>query len=132
MRLYIVANVNDKTPDNYIKITLDSLQNIPDSVADEIYCPIFDWINGQEQFLALLVKKLKYGGKLTITGTDISMVCDGVMYGRLQIIEAKQFLYNGRAQTNTLMETQSLFVKYGLIVGTIEYENFSYKIEGNR
>ena len=129
MKISIVYNRHEK-PENseYIEVHHSELQYISDSTIKEIkIIDTLDYVDLPEELISVAISKLRYGGKLIISGYDIYLISQKILSGKLNIEEIRKMLYNGRINISEFENIKSLIIKSGL---NIELINLS--IETNK
>jgi hypothetical protein len=136
MKIYITEG-NDKI-ENYNTIKLENFQDemkevINNSCTEVVAHNVIDKIKSVdiEKFVTILCSKLRIGGKIIITGTDLGTLSRGVINNTISsqdyssIIENKASL-NYMHNINAMLKKFNLTIDSGLIRGT------NYEIIANR
>ena len=86
----------------------------------------------RNKFVQELVKKIRYGGSITISGSDIYEISRAVMGKNLGLEEAGSLLYDGRYSISNVFDMSARIQSLGLKLVHKRVNNFKYTIIAER
>jgi hypothetical protein len=143
-KTYIILSpvVQDNTEtEKKINILSHSLLNslddyIEDGEAEEIILDdIIEYIRSDIFIMVFekCIKKIKHGGKIIITGTDIYLVCKAFVEYKISIEELNLLVYGNAKNIGLTSETISKYLeKIGFKIIKRRHEIYDYLIEAQR
>jgi hypothetical protein len=116
---------------DYQNVSTKELPKIIDSICDEILVDsTLEYVNND--YFPLLVKKLRYGGNLTLVGTDLNSAIKAYEVGNLSIDEFNMLVAGGRMGIQPLTQVLEKLKNVGLTVLEIKYHDMKYYIKATR
>jgi len=82
--------------------------------------------------MSSLIGKIKYGGKIILTGADLTAISRGVITGSIDIEAAQNLIYKNNQSISSLELMVHLFQSFGLIIKTKRLVNLQYTITAER
>lgn len=133
MRIFIQQHPEQRNDSADIVCNIEQLASIPAAVATEILCEdAADYSNNRVETLSNIISKLRYGGRLIITGVDINEVSREVLNKNISIDDAAALLYGGRQSVSSALKMRELFTSFGLEVVNCRIKNLHYYILAKR
>ena len=86
----------------------------------------------RSKVLATALKKLRYGGDISISGTDLIAVCQHMSSGVMSIIQANASLFEGRLSASTITDVLETLKEMGLEIVNAKIEGMYYSIKARR
>ena len=81
-----LPGVFEANQDGYEQVDLSEAGSLDDGAYKEIFVgDCLDFIEKRDMFLGELVKKIRYGGKIIVTGSDVHEVCRATMNRNLNL-----------------------------------------------
>jgi hypothetical protein len=121
MKISVVYNRHEK-PENseYTEVHYSELQYLSDSTIKEIkIINTLDYVDLPEELISMAISKLRYGGKIIISGYDVYLIAQKILVGKLNINEIRKMLYNGRLNISEFENIKSLIAQLGLNIDLI-------------
>jgi len=113
----------------YHRIPLKDMGAVVDGSVDDIMIQdLLDYVDRPEELLNSIIKKIRYGGRLTITGTDITEIFRAYSTGGLSLDQTAQLIYNGKRQTTSATELSDKLRQRGLSIITVRTNYYKYAI----
>lgn len=114
-------------------LPLDDLEDLPIASCKNILVDdVIDFVPGRKDYLQYLISRLRYGGKLTVTGTDLEEVSRAVVLGNLNSQQANDLLMRGRKSVMTLQDMLDYFRNKPVKINMKRTNMFQYCIEVER
>lgn len=114
-------------------LPLDDLEDLPIASCKNILVDdVIDFVPGRKDYLQYLISRLRYGGKLTVTGTDLEEVSRAVVLGNLNSQQANDLLMRGRKSVMTLQDMLDYFRSKPVKINMKRTNMFQYCIEVER
>ncbi len=121
-----------KNPD-ISSLTIDDIKKLEDSICTELYAGVvLDYYINRNEVLTMLVKKIRYGGKLILYGTDLLCVAFSFSSGSINSQQASDTLYGGKQSTSSMEHMCELLKSMGLNILTTNLINDRYTITAQR
>lgn len=129
MRLFIQHDPNQRNDAADISCTVEQLKSIPSATVTEIICEnALDYQVDRLSAIQELVSKLRYGGRLIMTGVDVNETSRELLNGTISIDEALSLLYGGKRSADSALRMKSIFTELGLEVVNCRVNNLYYYI----
>ncbi len=93
---------------------------------------ILDYVVNRNEVLALLISKLRYGGRISFTGVDLDSISLSLVARKITATQAANALYSGRLAVTTLEEMSKKLMENGLEVITHRLQEPQYFITARR
>lgn len=133
MRLFIQQDPNQRNDAADISCTIEQLKSIPPATATEIICEnAIDYQVDRLSTIQELIAKLRYGGRLILTGIDVNEISRELINGTISIDDALSLLYSGKKSAGTALQMKQIFMKLGLEVVNCRVNNLHYYILARR
>ncbi len=133
MKIHIVKNDKDKVPTDYQKVVVPSIKTIEPSTCTEINVgDCLDYFLDRDNILLALIPKLRYGGKIIITGVDLLDACRALTLGKLSADEGSKVLYNSKLSCSTLNNVKQILQNNGLKLNQMHSSNLNYYVVATR
>ena len=128
MRLYI-KKTNEINESADISCSLEELNNVVPSIATEIICnDILDYQEKRYDVLKNILTRLRYGGKIIITGVDVEEVCREYLNRTISIVDVENLLYQERKSATNIHRMLSELTNNGLDILTCRTQSCHYYI----
>lgn len=130
----IALFINNKTVPHpeYQPVEIHQIQFIESGSVDDLFCNCLEYFSNPEQLLIDIVKKIKYGGILTIEGIEIYDVVRDILVGIIQPVDINSWLYNGRQSTVSSIQICGFFKQAGFTVLNKDVDNKHYLVRAQR
>lgn len=133
MRIFIQQNANQRNESADISCTLEQLSSIPAATATEILCEdALDYTENRIEALQNIISKLRYGGRLILTGIDVQELSRELLNKNVSIDEMSQLLYSGRQSATSVSKMTEVLSALSLIVVNSRIKNMHYYILAKR
>ena len=130
--LYLPGIV-DGSEDGYQYVDLAQVMDIDDGSCEEILLETcLDYVSQRKDFLSEIVKKLRYGGKIIVSGIDLHQVGREITNGLITTSNAASGLYNKRQSSSTIDEMQALLELGSLTIISKQLSDISYTLIAQR
>ena len=130
--LYLPGIV-DGSEDGYQYVDLAQVMDIDDGSCEEILLEnCLDYVSQRKDFLSEIVKKLRYGGKIIVSGLDLHQVGRQITNGFITTSNAASVLYNKRQSSSTIDEMQALLELGSLTIISKQLSDISYTLIAQR
>ena len=130
--LYLPGIV-DGSEDGYQNVDLAQVMDIDDGSCEEILLEnCLDYVSQRKDFLSEIVKKLRYGGKIIVSGIDLHQVGRQITNGFITTSNAASVLYNKRQSSSTIDEMQALLELGSLTIISKQLSDISYTLIAQR
>ena len=130
--LYLPGIV-DGSEDGYQYVDLAQVMDIDDGSCEEILLEnCLDYVSQRKDFLSEIVKKLRYGGKIIVSGIDLHQVGRQITNGFITTSNAASVLYNKRQSSSTIDEMQALLELGSLTIISKQLSDISYTLISQR
>lgn len=124
MKISIIYD-KQKEPEKgeFIEVHYNDLGQIDEAILTHIkIINTLDYIENPEQLIAIIIGKLRYGGELVISATDILCLADKIVCGNSNINEIRELLYNGRKSISHFEHIQRILEQCGLKIELINLD----------
>lgn len=133
MRVFIQRDANQRSDSADISCTIEQLKSVPPATATEIICEnALDYQEDRLGTIQQLVSRLRYGGRIIITGVDVNEISRELLNGTISIDEALSLLYEGRKSADSAIRMKQIFTDIGLEVVNCRINNLCYYILARR
>lgn len=105
---------------------------VPASCTELVCNDSLDYTVDREQALLSCVKKLRYDGRIVITGVDIEEVTRELASRRISVLDAINILYRGRNSASSLNIMIDMLRQCGLEILFGRIDNFHYFVTAVR
>ena len=130
--LYLPGIV-DGSEDGYQYVDLAQVMDIDDGSCEEILLEnCLDYVSQRKDFLSEIGKKLRYGGKIIVSGIDLHQVGRQITNGFITTSNAASVLYNKRQSSSTIDEMQALLELGSLTIISKQLSDISYTLIAQR
>ena len=130
--LYLPGIV-DGSEDGYQYVDLAQVMDIDDGSCEEILLEnCLDYVSQRKDFLSEIVKKLRYAGKIIVSGIDLHQVGRQITNGFITTSNAASVLYNKRQSSSTIDEMQALLELGSLTIISKQLSDISYTLIAQR
>ena len=130
--LYLPGIV-DGSEDGYQYVDLAQVMDIDDGSCEEILLEnCLDYVSQRKDFLSEIVKKLRYGGKIIVSGIDLHQVGRQITNGFITTSNAASVLYNKCQSSSTIDEMQALLELGSLTIISKQLSDISYTLIAQR
>ena len=130
--LYLPGIV-DGSEDGYQYVDLAQVIDIDNGSCEEILLDnCLDYVSQRKDFLSEIVKKLRYGGKIIVSGLDLHQVGRQITNGFITTSNAASVLYNKRQSSSTIDEMQALLELGSLTIISKQLSDISYTLIAQR
>lgn len=128
MRVYIKKEENVTNDNVDISVTINELDNVIQSSATELICEdILDFNEDRQAVLQKLVSKLRYTGRIVLTGIDVDELSRELLNRNISPREAVSYLYSGRRSGSTINIMIEDLQNFGLrVINTRLHGTFYY------
>ena len=124
-----LPGVFEPETNDYDKIDLSEIGSLDDAAYEEIYVDsCLDFIPQRKEFAKEIVRKLRYGGKITISGSEIYEIARGSMNRSLTLEETNSMIYNGRYSISSVFDMVASLQQLGLKIIHKRVNDFKYTI----
>ena len=118
---------------DFIDFTIEDIQKLEDSICTELYIGnILDYYVNRDELFMLLVKKVRYGGKLIIHGIDLLGVAFDLSADKINIQTASQALYGGKQSATSLEYMRQMLTQFGFNITYSHISSPHYAITAQR
>ena len=119
--------------DGYEQVDLSEVASLDDGAYEEILVgSCLDFIEQRDEFTKELVKKIRYGGKIIITGLDIYEISRAVINRNLRLEEINPVVYDGRYSVSSIFDMVKKIQELGLKPIHKRANDFNYTIIAER
>tara|TARA_R100000988_G_C3965440_1_gene148528 strand:- start:115 stop:534 length:420 start_codon:yes stop_codon:yes gene_type:complete len=130
--LYLPGIV-DGSEDGYQYVDLAQVIDIDDGSCEEILLEnCLDYVSQRKDFLSEIVKKVRYGGKIIVSGIDLHQVGRQITNGFITTSNAASVLYDKRQSSSTIDEMQSLLELGSLTIISKQLSDINYTLIAQR
>ena len=130
--LYLPGIV-DGSEDGYQYVDLAQVIDIDDGSCEEILLEnCLDYVSQRKDFLSEIVKKVRYGGKIIVSGIDLHQVGRQIRNGFITTSNAASVLYDKRQSSSTIDEMQSLLELGSLTIISKQLSDINYTLIAQR
>jgi len=128
-----LPGVFETNEDGCEQIDLSEVGSLDDGAYKEIFVgSCLDFIEQRDTFVQELVKKIRYGGKIIITGSDLYEVSRAAMNRNLTLEQITSLLYGGRYSISSIFDMVDMVRELGLKVINKRVDDFKYTIIAER
>jgi hypothetical protein len=136
MRVVIQNEYKEQSLDGYFPdeiFTLENFAKLDASSLESIDClDILDYQIERDSILQLILSKLRYSGRVTFVGTDLTAVCLEILNQKINTQQAFNALYGGKMSTVAISEMVVLLQQYGLKILNARLQNDQYFVSAER
>lgn len=128
-------NTNSFVQNDEVAVPIQNLSSVDDATCLSIHLSdCMDYIPPQERYKLLgnAIKKLRHGGELTISGTDILAVAQQINSFMLSIDKANSILYQGRLSSDSVNNVLNNVQSMGLELINVKIDGVFYSIKTRR
>ena len=119
--------------DGYEQVDLSEIGSLDDAAYEEIFVDsCLDFIQQRDDFTQELVKKIRYGGQLVISGSDIYEISRAVINRNLRLEEINPVVYDGRYSVSSIFDMVRKIQELGLKPVHKRANDFNYTIIAER
>ena len=130
--LYLPGIV-DGSEDGYQYVDLAQVMDIDDGSCEEILLEnCLDYVSQRKDFLSEIVKKVRYRGKIIVSGIDLHQVGRQITNGFITTSNAASVLYDKRQSSSTIDEMQALLELGSLTIISKQLSDISYTLIAQR
>lgn len=134
MRYILYINDEPQTTYGLKPIEINELALIDDGSAIYILADkIIDAFKPEQRPIILgeIVRKIRYGGKLTITGLDLASITKAYNYGNIGFDEFMRTVYD-RSSATSIEKMAEALQAAGLSPGRATHNNYEYLLDAER
>lgn len=130
MKINLILQESPSIPDYTNKSTRE-FRELENSVCTDIMIDgTLEYLNND--YFPLVLKKLRYGGKVTIIGSELNSVIRAYELGNIQLEQFNGFIAGGRIQTMPVSLLLEKIKAAGLNVMTVSLQNLKYYVTAER
>jgi len=123
---------NEKN-ENYDNLTAEELWNVEDASLTSILIEhTLDYCEERDTVLQLAVQKIRRGGTITITGTDLLEIVRTVSMRIIGVLKAQELLYSGKISTVTINHVIKQLQNLGLNITQKRVNHHYYSVVAMR
>ena len=128
-----LPGVFETSEDGYEQIDLSEVASLDDGAYEEILVgDCLDFVEQRNEFTEELIKKIRYGGKIIITGSDIYEISRATMNRSLCLEEINSIVYDGRYSISSIFDMLKKVQELGLKPIHKRANDFKYTIIAER
>ena len=133
MKLHISKTDPVIEDDEFEKVHPEEIAKIEDGSCEfvRLGSSLDEYHNRVELFSAIL-KKVRYGGRICMSGLDIGVTVRNILNGRFDNARVNEVLYDGKHSISDMTEMKKILTTEGFNVMISRYEKNSYFIEAER
>ena len=126
--LYLPGIV-DGSEDGYQYVDLAQVIDIDNGSCEEILLDnCLDYVSQRKDFLSEIVKKLRYGGKIIVSGLDLHQVGRQITNGFITTDNVVSVMYNKRQSASTIDEMTGLLQSASLNILSKQISDINYTL----
>ncbi len=118
-----------------IQVPVQELERVDSSSCISLHlADCMDYVppNERGRLLSLAIDKLRYGGEITISGTDLIAVGQQINHGIMNLVQANVYLFQGRLSASTINDVVAYLKKVGIEIINAKIDNLYYSIKARR
>ena len=128
-----LPGITTEKMDGYESIDLSEIGEINNSSCDEVFVgDCLDFIEQRTDFGTELIKKIAYGGTITIVGVDVFEMSRAVEVRQIDLPAINAILYNHRCSISSVGNVVSWVRQLGLNVISQRVSDFKYTVIAKR
>lgn len=130
----IALFINGKTEPHpeYQPIEINQIQFIEAGSVDCLFCNCLNYFANPEQILIELMKRIKYGGEITVEGDEIYEVVRDILVGAIEITDINTYLYEGKNSASSGVYMGQLLKDNGFSILEKDIDNRRFMVKGKR
>jgi hypothetical protein len=114
-------------------LTIDMIDSLHDGSCEHIVLDeVLDTVYNRTEALAVVCKKIRYRGKVTVSGIDVLELAKAVSLRTLPVEHCVKALYQGRRSASSVFDMISLFESQGFVIQTKRIDDFMYTLVAKR
>ena len=130
--LYL-PEVFEPQEDGYNQVDISSIGELDDAAYEEILVSDnLDFVDDRDAFTDEIVKKIRYGGKVVVSGVDIFEVARGIIARNIQAQDINQILYLRRCSVSNVFDICKKLSSLGLKIINKRINNYRYTVIAER
>jgi hypothetical protein len=130
--LYL-PGVFEPQEDGYSQVDLSDVGDLDDAAYEEVLVgDSLDFIDDRDSFVDEIVKKLRYGGKIIMSGVDIFEVSRGIISKQVKNSDINQILYLRRCSVSNIFDMADKLSSLGLRIIKKRTDNYRYTLIAER
>ena len=130
--LYL-SGIIDGSEDGYEYVDISNIVDIDDASCEEILVgECLDYLSQRKDFFAEIVKKVRYGGKIVISGLDLNQVGRQITNGAINTGNVSELVYNKRHSISNVYEVAETLTKSGMHVTSKTISDINYSVIAER
>ena len=130
--LYL-PGVFEPQEDGYSQVDLSNVGDLDDAAYEEVLVgDSLDFIDDRDSFVDEIVKKLRYGGKIIMSGVDIFEVSRGIISKQVKNSDINQILYLRRCSVSNIFDMANKLSSLGLRIIKKRTNNYRYTLIAER
>lgn len=118
-----------------IQVPMQELEGIDNASCISLHlADCMDYVPPEERgkLLSIAIDKLRYGGEITVSGTDLISVGQQINHGIMNLIQANVCLFQGRLSGSTINDVIAYIKKVGIEIINAKIDNLYYSIKARR
>ena len=128
-----LPGIVEASESNCEQIDVSEVGSLDNAAYEEIFVgTCLDFIEQRNDFTEELVKKLRYGGKIIVGGSDAYEISRATMTRNINLEEMNSILYGGRYSISSVFDMIGRLEQLGLKTIHKRVNNFKYTIIAER
>jgi len=125
-----IPEVSEVPTEEYDLININDSHLIHDGSCEELFIgDCLDYItSGKEEFISAACSKVKYGGRLILTGHDLQEICKAKSAHFIDESKAQSLLYGGKTGLSSASTTVDKISSKSLVNINKRINNFKYTL----
>lgn len=91
-----------------------------------------DFYRNRDDLLKLTLSKIRYGGKISMCGTDVEVLARGIYNGAFSKEQINDMLYSDKASISDCQSVKNILLESGFVLEKTRFENTEYFLEATR
>lgn len=124
MKVSVIHNNNQQPEQSeYVEIHHSEFARLSNSTLNEIkIVNTLDYVESPEELINTAISKMRYGGRLIISGIDVILLCDKILNGKANISTIRSSLYSGRKSISHYEHIKNYIIQSGLKIKLINLD----------
>lgn len=128
-------NLQALVDNDHVQVTLQDLSAVEKASCTSIHlADCMDYVppNERDKLLGIAIERLRYGGELTVSGTDMYALGNRIQYGKIGLEQVNASLYGGRLSIDHLHNLIVKLESVELEIVTAKLDNLYYAVTARR
>lgn len=126
----IIPDFSEVPTEDYSPLHINELSTIDDASCEDLFLgDCMDYVaNNRDALVETACSKIKYGGRIVLTGSDLHEVCKAKAASVIDEDRVNEILYSGRTGLTSAMTLVDKITKKGLINSSRRVNGFRYTL----